>query len=634
MVLQTEPVSIDDGDSARDALQVGQLELLVGVRECGWLDVKSGPYQVDEPRGAAELLKDVSGFANAGGGLLLVGYRTRRDGHGEVVEAVAPVLKGLVDVDRYLKLIRDRVHPFVRGLSVRWIDVEDGKGVLVIDVPAQCEADKPFVVPGPDGTKAIPSVGVPIRQNDSTHWLPRHEIQRLLAAGWSAASGLTAEMLRRIVADSVSNATLSVAATLKHTIQVGEGEPGNRAAFVEAYRRAGGEARLGRPTTRVVGEGPGFVQHFEGEDGEEHAVLCALPGASAVAVTGSVWNALSTLPGRPVRGVQAAGFPLVRPGASAAELIDYVGEDAVVVDLDGGSWGRGQLVRDGASCQWRWQPSTRLLMEASLSRHMPSVGPADVTVRAVAALPWNTSQDGWEITKGGRQRLLTALSRAEVSNAAALLSRWRGAMITPPEWERPCGNNAHQSGSIAHYRCVLWAPDGQAAVTTTARLHLPTGRQSSITTCVELQINLVPWRSVLTSLGVATDVDLRLTAREVVEFWAAAWDAATMVAPIAVVDDPPRIPLLTAPRVELQIKVNDRYDSAPDRRLSLPDVLDLSVFGEPTGDLSQEGAVTIIAPIGYDRAHRLVWTAKALTRLARAWTFVDAEEQDLVQALR
>jgi hypothetical protein len=65
---------------------------LLGLAECGWLDAKDGIYQLDDPAGAEELAKDVAAFANAkGGGLLLVGFSTRKEHDGEVLDRVRPV---------------------------------------------------------------------------------------------------------------------------------------------------------------------------------------------------------------------------------------------------------------------------------------------------------------------------------------------------------------------------------------------------------------------------------------------------------------------------------------------------------------------------------------------------------------
>jgi hypothetical protein len=71
-------VTVRDADEPRDALAAGRPERLIGARKCAWLDAKGQPYQLDQPRSAAELAKDVAALANTGGGVIVVGLRTRR----------------------------------------------------------------------------------------------------------------------------------------------------------------------------------------------------------------------------------------------------------------------------------------------------------------------------------------------------------------------------------------------------------------------------------------------------------------------------------------------------------------------------------------------------------------------------
>ena len=76
-----------DIDGARAALRDNQPTELIGLAECAWLDVKEGVYQLEDPVGAEELVKDSAAFANVpSGGLLLVGFSTVRE-HGEEIIA-------------------------------------------------------------------------------------------------------------------------------------------------------------------------------------------------------------------------------------------------------------------------------------------------------------------------------------------------------------------------------------------------------------------------------------------------------------------------------------------------------------------------------------------------------------------
>src|SRR5262245_34000859 len=89
-----------------DALRAGDLNVVLGLHECGWLDVKSGIYNLNAPSGADEFVKDVASFANtATGGVLLIGYTTCLEAGLEVIEGLRPVPRNLVDLDQHRKLI-------------------------------------------------------------------------------------------------------------------------------------------------------------------------------------------------------------------------------------------------------------------------------------------------------------------------------------------------------------------------------------------------------------------------------------------------------------------------------------------------------------------------------------------------
>ena len=82
---------VNDIDAARAALRARALRELLGAAESGWLDAKGGIYQLDDPAGAEELVKDVAGFANAPtGGLVEVGFGTRKEHDNEVLDSVRP----------------------------------------------------------------------------------------------------------------------------------------------------------------------------------------------------------------------------------------------------------------------------------------------------------------------------------------------------------------------------------------------------------------------------------------------------------------------------------------------------------------------------------------------------------------
>ncbi|WP_410616310.1 SEFIR domain-containing protein [Amycolatopsis sp. lyj-109] len=379
-------------------------------------------------------------------------------------------------------------------------------------------------------------------------------------------------------------------------VRAGEGaDPRTERAFEDAVRRAGG--RLGAPAGRAYREGPGFVQHFA-----NGAVICAVAGKPASVVAGPVWDDLSALPGFP----DGLGFPTSgRPDAAAR-----------VVGLDGGAWQGGVLHRDPATRSAWWQPEPRLGKNTQETVRLPVAGPADLTVRAVATLPWQLGDD-LELTRQTHDLIEAALPEAPISTLLPSLSLLRRARTAPARWER-----ATQTGRATRYLYPMCSPaDGSTAVRAVVRIMLPGSRTSAVTVSVEFQANFAAWASARPDRSTS---GLRVTANEIVELWTAAWHTATGVVPGALVPDPERAALLAPPTVGLQISTDG----------NLPAVADLSAFGTPAGQPGPRGSVTVVAPIGLGRTERRDWAARALTRLAREWGFADAGEGDADEGIR
>ncbi|WNI20264.1 AlbA family DNA-binding domain-containing protein [Actinacidiphila sp. ITFR-21] len=177
-------------EDVRAALSAGDFAALIGIEECGWMDVKSAPYMVDEgPRPKEELVKDVAGFANtATGGLLIIGFKAIKANGVETVSEVNAVPRTLVDTETYRKLIDERVYPHIEGLELKWVECGNGKGVLSIDIPAQPASARPFVIPPPTrkDSPSVAGLAVPVRRGDQTVFWSRQETHRQLSAGWMA----------------------------------------------------------------------------------------------------------------------------------------------------------------------------------------------------------------------------------------------------------------------------------------------------------------------------------------------------------------------------------------------------------------------------------------------------------------
>ncbi|MFB0620262.1 helix-turn-helix domain-containing protein [Streptomyces sp. AGS-58] len=335
-------MSTMDLEAVRAALRAQKPDLLLEQPEGQWLDAKSVPYDPRDPRAVEELAKDVCAFANGGGGVLVLGIGTRVVDDVEILDRIIPVDRASVDRDRIRKLIRAHVTPAPRGVSVEWSDDQQGACVLYIDIPAQ-QAGTLFVVAAPVGKPGAPrtdTVAVPMREADGTHWLARSEIQRLLSAGVAASGMPTAETLSKLLRDAVAHSPGPAA------VRVGQGLPEWEREMREAYEELAG-AGLGAPVGEAYRHGVAAVQDLgHARDGEPGWVLCVAPPHPPVVVAAPVWKAVVTAGRNDVGGdpLAAVGYP-IPAGAGEDGRAWVVAADAVRVDLEGGRWGAGRLVR-------------------------------------------------------------------------------------------------------------------------------------------------------------------------------------------------------------------------------------------------------------------------------------------------
>jgi Putative DNA-binding domain len=120
-------------------LAVADLQALCENRvlEGRFLDFKAGAIGVQD-REKREFLADVSAFANASGGDLILGVRTK-DGAADEVCGI-----DLTDPDkekqRLVSIVRDGLEPRVVGMDIAWLRIEGTRGVMVVRIPRSWSA--------------------------------------------------------------------------------------------------------------------------------------------------------------------------------------------------------------------------------------------------------------------------------------------------------------------------------------------------------------------------------------------------------------------------------------------------------------------------------------------------------------
>jgi hypothetical protein len=185
-------------------LDGGDLDQLVGVREDVEVEFKRQPYQLDQESEKFELAKDVSALANVDGGVIVIGVQTERSEEAPTDEAVRLRLlePGLVDEERYVAVVTERVYPRIQGLRVEFKPRvgDERRGLVVIDVPPQADSDKLFLVQRPitEGTTA-PGwlVGIAVRSVGRIDERRVGEIHGLINRGYSL-SGQLADLVGEV----------------------------------------------------------------------------------------------------------------------------------------------------------------------------------------------------------------------------------------------------------------------------------------------------------------------------------------------------------------------------------------------------------------------------------------------------
>ena len=183
-----------------EVLETGRLSEFIGWPEGLHFEAKSEPYDLDSSLGRYELAKDISAFANTGGGCLVIGLATVKDKDREldVVDSLSLIAPDAVEENRYVGVLGEYVYPKIAGLDVRFFPhAKENNGVVCIFVPPQNPNSRPFlickVVDSGESLKHIVA-GYVERHEGNNRPLSPQELHRRFNSGSSS----TAERLGRI----------------------------------------------------------------------------------------------------------------------------------------------------------------------------------------------------------------------------------------------------------------------------------------------------------------------------------------------------------------------------------------------------------------------------------------------------
>lgn len=398
------------------------------------------------------------------------------------------------------------------------------------------------------------------------------------------------------------------------------GEPGSEAAFQEAYEAAGGVARLGNAQGLARQERPGWAQDFEGGPDGEPAVLCGLFNKSVVAVARTIWNEITAIGDGPVGGTVGVGFPVPARQASTA----FIGSDTEIVQLAGGAWGRhgrGKLIRRPLRPPV-WQPEITFDSNVSYARDIWTsvTDTMDLRVRSAARIPLHA--DEWRITGATRRRMVAALTDSDLADVVRRLALRLGLDGTPTPWQEINVPEGRNNSRFATHEITVTAADGRPAVKIAARLNLPDGRRTELLALVDLRVDFDAIRPAdPTPLPADIPAELRVTLAELTDFYARAWDVATVVLPLAATDDPLAVPPAGAPTVEFYIQSERPTNLSGERTVKTLDMIDLSPLGAPRDPHVGDLGAAVTTPLGLPKHEIETHVHTAMVRIADDFGF-------------
>jgi len=151
------------------------------------VEFKAEPYRLERDHHKQELAKDVSGLANAGGGIILIGFKTSKDAAvlGDYVTGLRPFPRAYFRIEQYQDIIQEWVYPSP-NVTLSWFDSGDGSGFAAIDVSEGAKEHLPYLIKrivSDDGKRSEIVVGYVQRSQVNIQPSSVHQIHALLRSG-------------------------------------------------------------------------------------------------------------------------------------------------------------------------------------------------------------------------------------------------------------------------------------------------------------------------------------------------------------------------------------------------------------------------------------------------------------------
>lgn len=175
----------------------GAANLLIDQPEGNWLDAKAEEYDLTSTKGKISLAQAVARFANAEeGGLIVIGAKAKKIPGGEVIRQVGEVVPRQTDTEaRYMRVLDQHLFPPVYGLRIDVVPIRDDRALILLDIPAQPEEQKPFLVHGAitaDGETEGSFISIVQRRGEGSIPITAPMIHASIAAGRALLRGESA----------------------------------------------------------------------------------------------------------------------------------------------------------------------------------------------------------------------------------------------------------------------------------------------------------------------------------------------------------------------------------------------------------------------------------------------------------
>lgn len=145
-----------DAKKIMSVLRGGHVDVLIGMQENAYLEIKSSRYNLCAPgqvadRQKIELAQDVARFANGDtDAILLIGYEEAKSKTASRISKIAPFNLDDLDINQYRAVLDSKIVPPITGLVIEKVQIDPigNSGVLFIFVPRQPDEMQPYLVHG------------------------------------------------------------------------------------------------------------------------------------------------------------------------------------------------------------------------------------------------------------------------------------------------------------------------------------------------------------------------------------------------------------------------------------------------------------------------------------------------------